>query len=106
MKIYTKNQLEQFQNVPLLIDRLEEGFIKYSQKSALVPPVGHMGFANPPGDLHIKSAAIPGGNYFVLKVAGHFPENNLQGMPALNGLMIVFSRRPENPKLCSWTKAT
>lgn len=98
MKIFTRNQLEQFQDLPLLISRIEEGFVKYSQKLAIVPPVGHMGFTDPPGDLHIKSAAIPGGDYFVLKVAGHFPNNTLQGMSALNGLMMVFCQQTGKPE--------
>lgn len=98
MKIFTKNQLEQIQDLPLLIGKIEEGFVKYSQKQAIVPPVGHMGFNNPPGDLHIKSAAIPGGDFFVVKVAGHFPENTLQGMSAINGLMMVFCQRTGRPE--------
>ncbi|MCE5316676.1 MAG: deaminase [Parachlamydia sp.] len=98
MKIIAKNQLEQFQDIPLLISQIEEGFVKYSQKRALMPPVGHMPFADPPGDLHIKSAAIPGGNYFVVKIAGHFPENVANGMPAINGLMLVFCQRTGKPE--------
>lgn len=98
MKIVTREQLEQFQDLPLLISSIEEGFVKYSQKMAIVPPVGYMGFSNPPGDLHIKSAAILGGDYFVVKVAGHFPNNALQGISTLNGLMMVFCQKTGKPE--------
>lgn len=98
MKIIAKNQLEQFQNLPLLISEIEEGFVAYSQKRAIMPPVGHMPFAEPPGDLHIKSAAIPGGDFFVVKVAGHFAENAAKGMAAIQGLMMVFCQRTGKPE--------
>lgn len=98
MKIFNKNQLEQFNDLPLLIKQIEEGFVQYSQKKAIMPPVGHMPFLNPAGDLHIKSSAIPGGDYFVVKIAGHFPENVSKGMPAINGLMLVFCQRTGKPE--------
>lgn len=98
MKIIAKKQLEQFQDLPRLINQIEEGFVTYSQNKAIMPPVGHMPFANPPGDLHIKSAAIPGGDYFVVKIAGHFPHNVAHGMPAINGLMMVFCQRTGKPE--------
>ena len=35
-----------------LIEKIEEGFVAYSQGKVVGPPVGEMLFDNPPGDCH------------------------------------------------------
>ena len=37
-----------------VIAAVEAGFALYSQGKVIVPPVGHLNFADPPGDVHIK----------------------------------------------------
>jgi len=40
------------------IKEIEEGFVAYSNKKVVVPPVGEMIFEKPPGDVHIKYGYI------------------------------------------------
>jgi len=72
---------------------VEEAFRRYSAGDAQVTPVGHLGFADPPGDCHVKSAAVKGDEVFVIKVATGFYRNPERGLPASNGFMAVMSAR-------------
>ena len=72
---------------------MEEGFVAYSEGRAVVPPVGEMIFERPPGEVHIKSGYIRGGEHYVVKVASGFYDNPKTGLPAGNGLMLLFSQR-------------
>ena len=76
-----------------LIEIIEEGFVAYSQGKVVVPPVGEMIFEKPPGDCHIKYGYIIGDNYYVVKIAQGFYENPKLGLPATNGLNILFSQK-------------
>jgi ornithine cyclodeaminase len=75
------------------ISIIEEGFIAYSQGKVIVPPVGEMIFNNPPGDCHIKYGYIKEDEYYVVKIAQGFYDNPKLGLPALNGLNILFSQK-------------
>lgn len=72
---------------------VEEAFRRYSAGGAQVTPVGHLGFSDPPGDCHVKSAAVQGDDVFVIKVATGFYKNPERGLPASNGFMAVMSTR-------------
>jgi ornithine cyclodeaminase len=72
---------------------IEAGFVAYSKGEAVVPPVGELIFADPPGEAHIKYGYLRGDNVFVVKVATGFYENPKHGLPASSGLMLVFDSR-------------
>lgn len=76
-----------------LIQVIEDGFVSYSKGNVIVPPVGHLPFTNPPGDLHIKYGYIKDDNFFVVKLASGFYENPMIGLSSSNGLMLVFSQK-------------
>lgn len=76
-----------------LLQNIEEGFRLYSEGKVVIPPVGHMHFNSPPGNLHIKYGHIPGEEYFVVKIASHFPENPMQGLSAIDGMILLFSQK-------------
>lgn len=97
MQIFRRHQLEKCQNLSLYIEAVEEGFVKYSQKQACVPPAGHIMLQNPPGDVHIKSGYLPGEDYYAIKIAAHFPHNSIQGIPTLDGLILLFSQKTGTP---------
>lgn len=44
MKIFHRHQLLEFQNIGDLIQRIEKGFLEYSQGNVNMPPVCHMHF--------------------------------------------------------------
>lgn len=72
---------------------IEEGFAAYSAGRVVVPPVGEMSFAAPPGDTHIKYGYIRHDDCFVVKIASGFYENPLHGLPSNSGLLLVFSQK-------------
>lgn len=76
-----------------LIQIIEDGFVRYSNGEVVVPPVGHLPFINPPGDLHIKYGFIKEDDYYVIKLASGFYENPKIGLSSSNGLMLVFSQK-------------
>ncbi len=84
---------------PLKVIRaIEEGFVAYSEGRTNVPPVGHLNFADPPGDCHIKFGCIPGEASFVIKIATGFYRNPDIGLPSGNGLFLVLSQRTGQPE--------
>jgi len=76
-----------------LIRTIEEGFVMYSQKKVVVPPVGYLGFKHPPGDVHIKYGYIEGDDYYVIKIASGFYNNPAMGLNTGNGMMLLFSQK-------------
>jgi len=76
-----------------LIRTIEEGFVMYSQKKVVVPPVGYLGFKHPPGDVHIKYGYIEGDDYYVVKIASGFYNNPAMGLNTGNGMMLLFSQK-------------
>ena len=76
-----------------LLEPIAEGFVAYSSAATVVPAIGEMLFDNPRGEAHIKSAFIPGGRHFVVKVATGFYENAERGIPSSNGVMLLFDQR-------------
>lgn len=79
------------------VKAIEEGFVVYSQGKVMVPPVGEMIFEDPPGDVHIKYGAIIGDDYYVIKIASGFANNQALGLPRLQGMMLVFSQKTGQP---------
>lgn len=86
-------------DVSQLIREIEVGFELYSKGQAMIPPVGFLHFDEPPGDVHIKYGAIPGDDYYVLKVASAFYKNPELGLPASDGSIMVFSQKTGELKL-------
>jgi len=84
-----KRSLERVDPLPLI----EAGFVAYSRGRVVVPPVGEMIFADPPGDVHIKYGYIRGDEAYVIKIASGFYENPKLGLSSSNGLMLLFSQR-------------
>ncbi|HEX5438646.1 MAG TPA: hypothetical protein VFW98_15950 [Gemmatimonadaceae bacterium] len=92
-RVVSREALTQALDYPRLIDEIAEGFIAYSAGRVVVPPVGHLGFRDPPGDVHIKYGYVRGDDVYVIKVASGFEENALAGLPPGDGLMLVFGRQ-------------
>ncbi len=84
-------------NPETLLAAIEEGFVLYADGKVVVPPVGHLAFTDPPGDVHIKYGRIEGDEYYVIKIASGFYDNPKQGLPPGNGMMMVFSAKTGEP---------
>ena len=69
------------------ITAVETGFKRYSAGQTQVSTVLHLGFAEPPGDCHVKAAAVTGDEVFVVKLATSFYRNPEFNLPSSNGFM-------------------
>ena len=81
------------------IKLLEEGFVALSAGKVTMPPVGHLGLTDPPGECHIKYGHIHGDDFFAVKLATGFYENAAHGLPSGSGMTVVFSARTGFPEV-------
>ncbi len=81
------------------IELLEEGFVALSAGQVTVPPVGHLGMTDPPGECHIKYGHIHGDDFFAVKIATGFYENSALGLPSGSGMTVVFSAKTGFPEV-------
>ena len=93
------DEIKRLVDVPQLIADLENGFVLYSDGKVNVPPVGFLHFDAPPGDVHIKYGYVLEDDYYVLKMASGFYDNPSLGLPASDGLILVFSQKTGELKL-------
>jgi len=93
MKVYTKQEIERVIDLPHSIAEIEKGLIHSFRGEVLTAPVSFMHFEMPQGDVHIKSAAVRGDEYYVVKIASGFYENPKQGLSSSNGVMLLFSQK-------------
>ena len=93
MKILTRKQIEQLVSIPAILEAMEQGFVAYSEGNTVIPPVAALHFDNPPGDCHIKYGYAKDGKYYVVKIASGFHDNPNLGLPAGNGLMLLFDKQ-------------
>ena len=93
------DEIKKLIDTPQLIRELEIGFSLYSEGKVNVPPVGFLHFDDPPGDVHIKYGSVSGDDYYVLKMASGFYDNPKLGLPASDGVILVFSQKTGELKL-------
>jgi ornithine cyclodeaminase len=74
-----------------LMPAIEKGFADYSSGRAIVPPVGELLLDK--GDVHIKYGYIQEDDFYVIKIASGFYENQSLGLSTGYGLMLVFSQK-------------
>lgn len=72
---------------------IEAGFRRLSAGEVQVMAVGHLAFANPPGDCHVKGGHLAGDPVFVVKLATSFYRNPDMGLESSNGFIAVVSAR-------------
>ena len=97
MKLLDRKQISEALDLETALKRVEQSFRLYSKGQVTAPPVTYLGFENPPGDCHIKSAHLHGEPVFAIKVATGFYDNPSQGLPSSNGLIIVISATTGTP---------
>ena len=98
-KVLKLDEIKRLIDIPQLIREIEAGFVLYSEDKVVVPPVGFLHFDEPPGDVHIKYGFVTGDDYYVLKMASGFYNNPALGLPAGDGLLLVFSQKTGELKL-------
>ena len=76
-----------------LLPLIKKGFVAYSEGRSVVPPVGELSFNDPPGDVHIKYGYITGDEYYVIKIASGFWNNEQLGISNGQGMMLLFKQQ-------------
>jgi len=99
VEVVNLKKIKSVLDIPVAIDLIEAGFVALSNGAATVPPVGYLGFADPPADCHIKFGHIHGDEVFVIKIATGFYDNASRGLPIGNGLIVVLSAETGEPIL-------
>jgi ornithine cyclodeaminase len=72
---------------------VEEAFRLLASGKVVMPPILSMEIADAHGEVDVKTAYLPGLDYFAIKVSPGFFDNPKIGLPSLNGLMILFSAK-------------
>ena len=75
------------------LEAVAEGFRRLSAGEAQLMAVGHLAFAEPPGDCHVKGGYLAGDDVFVVKLATSFYRNPQAGLESSNGFMAVVDAR-------------
>lgn len=91
MQIIDRKTIAATLDLETALDGVQQSYRLYSSGQVTSAPVGYLGFENPPGDCHIKSAHLHGEPCFAIKVASGFYDNPARGLPSSNGLILVFS---------------
>ena len=73
------------------VDTVERAFAALHAGGVVMPPVLSMALPAVHGEVDVKTAWIPGFDGFAIKVSPGFFDNPKQGLPSLNGLMILLS---------------
>jgi ornithine cyclodeaminase len=98
-KVLKLDEIKQLIDIPKLMQAIEDGFVLYSDGKVVVPPVGFLNFKDPPGDVHIKYGYVKEGDVYVLKVASGFYDNEKNGVPFADGVILVFSQQTGHLKM-------
>ncbi|PFH20709.1 ornithine cyclodeaminase family protein [Burkholderia sp. JKS000303] len=97
MKIWSKDEIVAKFDVERAVRMIEKGFVAYSQKAVLVPPIQNFYFPAANGDCCIKSAYVDGAATFAVKVSAGFYDNPSRGLPSNSGLVMLFSATTGEP---------
>lgn len=79
------------------IRAVETAFAAYASGRAELPAVIHLDVPETRGEVHVKAGYVHGGGAYAVKVASGFPENPSLGLPANDGLVLVFDARTGVP---------
>jgi ornithine cyclodeaminase len=90
---YSKERILPLIDHGRIIGLMEEAFVMYSKKEAIVPSFGSLTFDDPKGETHIKYGYVQKLDSFVVKVASSFPSNNYLGVSSSQGVLLLFCRK-------------
>jgi ectoine utilization protein EutC len=79
------------------LDAVERAFTAYSTGQAQLPSVIALDVAESHGEIHMKAGHIRNGPYYAIKIISGFWDNPQLGLPALNGMVVVFDARTGAP---------
>jgi len=79
------------------IEAMERALAAYSTGQAELPSVIHLNVAENQGEIHIKAGHLRGGPYYAVKIVSGFLDNPQLGLPANDGMVVVFDAKTGAP---------
>jgi ornithine cyclodeaminase len=79
------------------IEAMERAFAAYSTGQAEMPVVIHLNVPENQGEIHIKAGHVRGGPYYAVKIVSGFLNNPHLGLPANDGMVLVFDAKTGAP---------
>jgi ornithine cyclodeaminase len=84
------------------IAAMEQAFAAYSTGQAQLPGVIHLDIpesdvSEKRGEIHVKAGYLHGGPYYAVKIVSGFPNNSRLGLPANDGMIVVFDANTGTP---------
>lgn len=79
------------------IDAMEAAFTAYASGLAELPVVIQLEVPEHAGEIHIKAGHLHGEGHYAVKIASGFPGNPELGLPAADGVVLVFDARTGAP---------
>jgi ornithine cyclodeaminase len=71
----------------------KQAFIDFSHGNIMMPLPLQLSFSKPRGDCHVKAGYKINESFFIIKVATGFYENTKGGLPAGDGVILIFNQR-------------
>lgn len=97
MRVVDLPEIRAVLDVDAAFSAVEDAIRRFAAGEAEQAAVGHLHFADPPGDVHVKSAWLKGDSVFVVKLASTFYANPARGLAPGAGLMLVASAETGSP---------
>jgi ornithine cyclodeaminase len=84
------------------ISAMEQAFAAYSTGQAQLPAVIHLDIPESDlsenrGEIHIKAGYLHSGSYYAVKIVSGFPNNPQLGLPANDGMVVLFDANTGTP---------
>jgi ornithine cyclodeaminase/alanine dehydrogenase-like protein (mu-crystallin family) len=79
------------------IDAMEGAFTAYSAGRAELPAVIQLDVPERGGEIHVKAGYLHGGSVYAVKIVSGFPGNSVRGLPANDGMVLVFDAETGAP---------
>jgi ornithine cyclodeaminase len=84
------------------ISAVEQAFAAYSTGQAQLPAVIHLDIpessgSQKRGEIHVKAGYLHGGSYYAVKIVSGFPNNPQLGLPANDGMIVMFEAKTGAP---------
>lgn len=90
MQTYFEPEIRNSISLKDAIPAIEQSLAAYSSGLAILPGVINLDLPEFEGEVHVKAAYLAGHDHYVIKVASGFYKNPLHGLPAGDGLMLVY----------------
>lgn len=90
IRVFGEEEIRAAVDDPTALASAEIAFSALGRGAARVPPPLGLDLPDPPGEIHVKGAALDGSPVFAFKVATGFYGNARRGLPTGAGLVLLF----------------